>query len=159
MKGNADVIATLNGLLADEFTAIHTYVLHAEMCRNWGYYRLGGLIMKDARQEMGHAEKHLERILYLDGEPDVYKLDRMPVGKTVKELLETQLGMERAAVASYNKAVTQARNAGDTGTAEYLETILQDEEEHEHFLETQLELIQTLGAERYLAEQMHGGKE
>lgn len=154
MKGNADVIAVLNRLLADEFTAIHTYVLHAEMCDNWGYKRLASLIMKDAREEMAHAEKHLERILFFDSVPEVYTIERQPVGKTVAELLEAEHGLEVGAVKAYNDAIALALKAGDNGTREMLAVILQDEERHEDFLRTQLDLIKALGAEAYLAEQM-----
>lgn len=156
MKGKPEVIATLNRLLADEFTAIHTYVLHSEMCEHWGYDRLAAMIRKDAIQEMRHAEKHMERILYLEGEPDAYTLDRMPVGKSVIELIKTQLGMERAAIAAYNKGVETAQAAGDSGTRDYLEKILKDEEQHELFLQTQLELIEAVGLQNYLAEQING---
>lgn len=154
MKGNAKVIAALQGVLADEFTAIHTYILHAEMCENWGYKRLAQLIRKDAIDEMKHAESHIERILFLDGAPDVYKIDRMKVGANVRELLETELGMERAAIAAYNDGVKVCQTAGDGGTREQFEHILVDEERHELFLESQLEMIETIGLAAYLAEQM-----
>jgi bacterioferritin len=156
MKGNADVIATLNHLLADEFTAIHTYVLHAEMCDNWGYKRLASFIMKDAIDEMGHAEKHLERLLFLEGEPDAYTLQRVPVGKNVMELLESEAKLERGAIAAYNAAIATAAKAADNGSREHFEKILRDEEGHELFLRTQLEMIRTLGLPAYLAEQMQG---
>jgi bacterioferritin len=154
MKGNEEVIAVLNGLLADELTAIHTYILHSEMCENWGYKKLAGLIRKDAREEMMHAEKHMERVLFFDAIPDVYKVDRMPVGNTVPELLETQLGMERAAIQAYNNGIAVALRAGDNGTKEYLEKILHDEEAHELFLDSQLEQIRTMGLAQYLSQQM-----
>ncbi len=154
MKGNADVIATLNRLLADEFTAIHTYTLHSEMCNNWGYKRLAALIMKDARDEMHHAEKHMERILFFDSTPEVYTIQRVPVGKSVAEILETEHGLELDAIKAYNDAVALARNAGDNGTREMLAAILHDEEEHEYFLRKQLDMIKSLGAEVYLSEQM-----
>lgn len=153
MKGNANVIAVLNRLLADELTAIHTYTLHSEMCESWGYTRLASSIMKDAREEMAHAGKHMERILFFDSVPDVYTIERQPVGKTVAELLEAEHGLEVGAIAAYNKAIGIARKAGDNGTCDLLEQILKDEERHEDFLRTQLEMLKTLGA-AYLAEQM-----
>ena len=154
MKGNANVIAVLNSLLADEFTAIHTYILHAEMCENWGYKRLAGLIRKGAIEEMGHAESHIERILFFDAPPEVYALERMKIGDNVRALLETELGMERGAIAAYNKAIKTAEAAGDAGSRELFEHILKDEERHELFLESQLEMIETVGIANYLSEQM-----
>lgn len=154
MKGNAEVIAVLNRLLSDEFCAIHTYVLHAEMCENWGYKRLAGLIMKSALDEMKHAEKHIERMLFLDGAPDVYTIERQLVGASVQELLETQLGMERAAIAAYNEGIKVADKAGDAGSRELFEHILVDEEQHELFLESQLGIIRAVGVANYLSEQL-----
>ncbi len=154
MKGNAEVIAVLNSVMADEFTAIHTYMLHAEMCDNWGYKRLAGLIRKDAIEEMRHAESHIERILFLDGAPDVFKLDRMTIGDNVRALLEAELGMERGAIAAYNKAIKTADAAGDAGSRELFEHILKDEERHELFLESQVEMIEAMGIANYLSEQM-----
>jgi bacterioferritin len=154
MKGNAEVLAVLNFLLADEFTAIHTYILHAEMCDNWGYKRLAGLIRKGAIEEMGHAETHIERILFFDGSPEVFTLERKKIGDNVRALLETQLGMERGAIAAYNKAIKTCDAAGDAGTREILEHILKDEERHELFLESQIAMIETVGIANYLSEQM-----
>lgn len=159
MKGNAEVIAAVNGLLADEFCAIHSYILHAEMCENWGYTRLASLIRKDAIEEMGHAEKHLERILFFEGEADVYTIERKPVPKTVQEILQIEHGMEMEAIAAYNRGIETARKAGDAGTREYLEHILQDEEHHELFLRSQLNLMETVGAQNYLAEQVKKSEE
>ncbi len=154
MKGNPEVIAVLNRLLADEFCAIHTYVLHSEMCENWGYHRLATLIRKAALDEMKHAEQHIERILFLEGTPDVYSLERKPVGATVPELLETQWRMEQAAIAAYNEAIVVADKAADAGSRELFEHILTDEERHELFLRSQLEIIQTAGLGNYLSEQL-----
>lgn len=154
MKGNAEVIAVLNSLLADEFTAIHTYILHAEMCENWGYKRVAGLIRKDAIEEMRHAESHIERILFFDGAPEVYKLEKMTIGDNVRALLETELGMERGAIAAYNKAIKTADAVGDAGSRELFEHILKDEERHELFLESQIEMIDAMGIANYLSEQM-----
>lgn len=154
MKGNADVIAVLNFLLADELTAVHTYILHAEMCENWGYKRLAALIRKSAIEEMRHAESHIERILFFDGAPDVYTLERMKIGDNARALLETELGMERGAVAAYNKAIKTAEAAGDAGSRELFEHILKDEERHELFLESQIGMIETVGIASYLSEQM-----
>jgi bacterioferritin len=154
MKGNADVIATLNRLLADEFTAIHTYTLHSEMIDNWGYKRLAALIMQDAREEMAHAEKHMERILFFDSVPEVYNIERQPVGNTVAELLEAEHGLELGAITAYNEAIALATKSGDNGTREYLAEILRDEERHEDFLRTQIDLMKAVGAASYLSEKM-----
>jgi bacterioferritin len=157
MKGNPEVLTHLNRLLADEFCAIHTYVLHSEMCENWGYRRLAGLILKGAMEEMKHAESHIERLLFLDAIPDVYTLERQKVGANVKELLATEHEMEKGAIAAYNQAIRVAEKVGDNGSREMFERILKEEEEHALFLESQLEQIQAMGLAGYLAEQLKGG--
>lgn len=158
MKGNEEVIAVLNGLLADELTAIHTYILHSEMCENWGYKKLGGFIKKQSIGEMKHAEQLIERILFLEGTPKLAETMKLNIGKDVKQQLTNDLKLEQGAVVEYNKAIEACRKNSDNATADFLKEILKDEEQHVDFLETQLGLIDQLGYENYLVEQM-GGQE
>lgn len=157
MKGKPEVLAALAEMLKEELGAINQYMLHAEMQENWGYHRLGGNTKKQAVGEMKHAEKLMERILFLEGLPKMDDMAKLHIGKTVKQQIENDLMLERGAVADYNKAVDTCRKAGDNATADFLKEILKDEEEHVDFLETQLELIEQIGLENYLAQHMHGG--
>lgn len=154
MKGKPEVLALLNEMLKEELTAINQYILHAEMCENWGYKRLSEYIKKQSIGEMKHAEKLIERILFLEGSPRMDEPMRLNVGKDVRGQLTNDLALERMAVEAYNKAIETSRKASDNSTADFLKIILQDEEEHVDFLETQLELIQQLGYENYLARQL-----
>jgi len=154
MKGKPEVIAVLNEMLKEELTAINQYIVHSEMQENWGYHRLGKLTQKQAIGEMKHAEKLIERVLFLEGTPQMQETTRLTIGKDVPSQLQNDLALERGAVAAYNRAIEVARNASDNGTAELLREILEDEEEHVDFLETQLGLIEQLGLENYLVEQM-----
>jgi bacterioferritin len=154
MKGKPEVIDLLAEMLKEELGAISQYFLHSEMCENWGYTRLSGLIKKQAIGEMKHAEALIERILFLEGLPNMGDLPRLNIGKDVKQQLENDLALEKDAVAEYNKAVAAARKAGDNASADLLETLLKDEEGHVDFLETQLSLIRDLGLENYLMQQM-----
>lgn len=160
MKGKPEVLAQLQDMLREELTAINQYILHAEMQENWGYHKLSGYIKKQAIGEMKHAESLIERILFLEGMPNLSELDRLNIGKDVPGQLRNDLDLERAAVASYNKSVEIARKASDNATADFLTIILKDEEEHVDFLETQLDVIKRVGIENYLAQQMGepGGK-
>ena len=124
------------------------------MCENWGYKKLSDFIKKQSIGEMKHAEQLIERILFLEGFPRMEELMRLNVGKDVKAQLANDLKLERMAVEAYNKAIETCRKAGDNSSADFLKVILQDEEGHVDFLETQLELIQQLGYENYLAQQM-----
>jgi bacterioferritin len=157
MKGKAAVLDALSRMLKEELGAISQYFLHAEMCENWGYERLSDLIKKQSIGEMKHAETLIERILFLEGLPNMGDLPKLNVGKDVKQQIQNDLDLELNAVAEYNEAVAACQKAGDNATADLLKEILKDEEEHVDFLETQLGLIKDLGLENYLVEQM--GKE
>ena len=156
MKGNPQVIDQLNISLREELTAINQYFLHAEMCHNWGYHRLGSYIRKQSIDEMKHAERLMERILFLDGTPSMDPLP-LKIGGSVKQQLEGDLQLEVNAVAMYNKSVALARDAGDDASRELFTSLLKDEEEHVDWLEAQLELIDQIGAQNYLAQQLHEG--
>lgn len=155
MRGQKPVIDKLNEALREELTAINQYFVHAEMCHNWGYPRLGNYIKKQSIGEMKHAEELMERILFLDATPT---MDPLPlnIGKDVKTQLKNDCDLEVKAVAMYNEAIRVARDAGDNASRELFERLLKDEEEHVDFLETQLHLIEELGYERYLTQQMEG---
>jgi bacterioferritin len=153
MRGNKNVIAALNEALKEELTAINQYFLHSEMCENWKYERLSKFIKKQSIDEMKHAEKLMERILFLDGSPSMEPL-AVKVGANVKQQLENDLGLELNAVAMYNRHVQVAVEAGDNGSRELFETLLKDEEEHVDWLEAQLYQINEIGIDRYLAQQI-----
>jgi bacterioferritin len=154
MKGNEKIIATLNMLLADELTAINQYMVHSEMCANWGYEELHEAVEKRAITEMKHAEKHIGRIIFLEGLPVVSGLNPMHIGATVLDQLKDDLGAEQGAVKAYNDAVKLAVEFGDNGTRAMLESILKDEEDHLDWLETQLDQIEQIGIQNYLAQQV-----
>jgi bacterioferritin len=154
MKGNEEVIARLNDLLADELTAINQYMVHSEMCANWGYERLHEKIEERAIGEMKHAEKLIERILFFDDAwPIVSKLNAIHIGADVESQLRNDLHAEHDAVAVYNDAVRLAREVGDNGTRDLLEDILEDEEEHVDWIEAQLDQIEQMGIQNYLSVQ------
>ncbi|MCS7314861.1 MAG: bacterioferritin [Bryobacterales bacterium] len=155
MKGNETVIARLNEALHDELTAIHQYMLDAEMCENWGFSRLASLIKKQAIGEMKHAERLLERILFLEGTPEMGGNFQVKPAASVPDLLRQQLEMERGAVAAYNASARICQEAGDNGSKELFDSLLEDEEGHTDFLETQLGLIEQTGLANYLSQQMH----
>ncbi len=159
MKGKPEVLDVLAEMLKEELGAISQYFLHAEMCENWGYQRLSEFIKGQSIGEMKHAEKLVERILFLEGLPNMGDLPRLNIGKNVKQQLENDLALEKGAVQEYNQAVATCQKTGDHATAELLRVILEDEEEHVDFLETQLSLIKDLGVENYLMRQMGEGKE
>jgi bacterioferritin len=150
MRGNDKIIATLNVLLAEELTAISEYMVQSEMCDSWGYEELHKAIEKVAVDEMKHAEKLIARILFLEGIPVVSKLNPMTFGKDVKGIIEAQLAAETAAIATYNAAITQAAELQDAGSRELLMHILQDEERHLDWLESQRDQIAQMGIENYL---------
>jgi bacterioferritin len=154
MKGNPKVIALLNEALKEELTAINQYFLHAEMCENWHYDRLGGYIKKQSIDEMKHAESLIERILFLDATPNMTEAMQLAVGKTVKDQLESDLKLEVEAVSMYNRAVKVSREEGDNTSRELFERLLKDEEEHVDWLEAQLHQIGEMGYERYLSRQV-----
>jgi len=154
MKGNAKVIAVLNEALQEELMAINQYFLHSEMCESWKYEGLAKFIKKQSIDEMKHAEKLIERLLFLDSTPSVTGPAHLKIGKNVKEQLANDLELELGAVALYNRAVKVARDEGDNASAEFLTGILADEEEHVDWLEAQAHLIHEIGYERYLSRQL-----
>lgn len=154
MKGDPNVIELLNEVLKAELTAISQYFLHAEMMENWGYHRLSELTKKEAIDEMKHAEMLLERILFLEGTPRMHELFPFRIGQNVRSQIENDLALELEAVERLNRAIAAAAAAGDNGSRELFEKILDDEEEHVDFLEAQLHLIGEVGIDKYLAQQM-----
>ena len=157
MKGNADVINGFNEALSEELTAISQYFLHSEMYENWGHHKLAEAIKKESVDEMKHAEKVIERILFLEGVPNMAKLQKLNIGQTVPEMLKNDLKLETNAVAMYNRLIQLATKAEDYGSAELLRGILKDEEGHVDLIEQQLNLVKELGLQNYLAVQSKGG--
>jgi len=155
MKGNEKVIETLNALLSEELAAINQYMVHSEMCANWGYEKLHEANEKRAMDEMHHAEKLIARIIFLEGKPIVSELAKIHIGATVEEQLKSDLGAEGEAVKMYNDAIRLAMELHDNGTRELLEEILEDEENHLDWLEAQLDQISQMGIQIYLGEQTH----
>lgn len=156
MKGDTNVIDLLNQILKAELTAINQYFLHAEMCENWGYYRLAKLIKKESIEEMVHAEKCMERILYLDGTPNMSDYFKINIGQNVEQQLRNDLQLEYDAVKRLNDGVRICMEAGDNGSKDLVESILRDEEEHVDWLEAQLHAIQEMGIQNYLSQQLKG---
>ena len=155
MKGDPKVIEQLNLTLREELLAINQYFLHAEMCENWGYERLSDFIKKQSIGEMKHAEELIERILFLDGIPNMTEPMKLTIGRNVREQLQSDLDLEIGAVKMYNEASRIARDAGDNASRELFDRLLKDEEEHVDWLEAQMHMINEIGYERYLSEQMH----
>ena len=156
MKGNEKVITTLNQLLADELTAINQYMVHSEMCENWGYKKLHEGIRKQAMDEMHHAEWLIERIIFFEGVPIVSKLNPIKIGKTVSEMIKNDNNDELGAVRSYNEAIKLARSIEDQGTVELLSKILKMEEGHVDWAEIQRAQIEKMGMENYLVNHAEG---
>ena len=155
MQGDPEIIELLNEVLAAELTAVNQYFIHAKMCSNWGYHRLAAKIREESLDEMRDAEKVIERILYLDGVPNLQRLNPVRVGETVPEQLALDLANEAAAIERYNRGVALAVARGDNGTRELLEHRLVGEEAHADWLESQQTLIAQVGVENYLAAQIH----
>ena len=156
MKGNEEVLSLLNQLLTNELTAINQYFIHAKMCENWGYDRLGAKIREESIDEMRHADQVIGRILFLEGVPNLQRYHKLRVGETVKEQLESDLQLEYSAIAFLNQGIVVARNLNDNATEDLMTKILVSEEEHTDWIETQLELIRQVGEQNYLAQQMKG---
>ena len=150
MEGNDKVLAHLNDFLADELTAISQYMVHSEMCADWGYQNLHEAIEKRAIGEMKHAEKLIGRILFLEGKPIVSQLNKIHIGETVEEQLKHDLEAETTAIRGYNEAIRVCLEAGDNGSRELIEDNLHDEEEHLDWLEAQLHQINQMGLQNYL---------
>lgn len=155
MQGDAEVIEVLNEVLTAELTAINQYFVHAKMCENWGYERLAKHNYDESIDEMKDAEKVIDRILHLDGVPNLQRLNSVRVGETVVEQLRLDLDLETEAIERYNRAVALARDKGDNGTRELLEDLLTGEEEHASWLEAQLTLVEQVGEQNYLAQHIH----
>jgi len=154
MKGKPEVLEILGEMLKEELGAINQYILHAEMCNSWGYKRLYALVKKESIGEMKHAEELIERILFLEGTPNVGELPKLNIGKDVKQQLQNDLALEKGAVVDYNRAIATCRKLGDNATADILQEILEDEEGHVDFIEEQLGLIEQVGLQNYLAQQL-----
>jgi len=155
VKGDAKVIAVLNQVLKAELTAINQYFLHAEMCENWGYEKLAKHTRKESIEEMQHAEKLMEHILFLDGTPNMSDYFKINIGPNVKAQFQNDLQVEFDAVKRLNAGIETCVKVGDNGTRELLEGILTDEEEHIDWLEGQLHAISEMGIDNYLAQQLH----
>jgi len=155
MKGQAAIIDLLNAVLTAELTAINEYFIHAKMCRNWGYLRLADYVKKESIDEMKHADRIIERILYLEGVPNLQRLNKVNVGETVAEQFRLDLQLEKEALVRLNDGVKLCRDLGDNGTESLLKDILVSEEEHADWLETQLGLVDQIGEQNYLAQQLH----
>jgi bacterioferritin len=153
MKGNADVIACLNDALSEELTAVNQYFVHAEMYENWGYKKLAALNKKQSIDEMKHAEKLIERILFLEGRPDM-SVKKLTIGSTVPDMLKNDMKLEASAVVMYNEHIVVATKKNDQGTVELLKKLLTDEEGHLDSLEEQIDQIKDMGLQVYLSVQM-----
>ncbi|MDR2870775.1 MAG: bacterioferritin [Deferribacteraceae bacterium] len=157
MKGDSKLIDALNGLLADELTAINQYMVHAEMCEDWGYGRLAGTIKKRAIVEMKHAEKLIERVLFLEGQPVVSVLNKITIGKNVQEMVKNDHKAEAEAIKAYNAAMAVAATAKDNATRKILQDILKDEDAHIDLLEEMQDQIEQMGIQNFLANQVDNG--
>lgn len=155
MKGNPEVIAALNDILVGELTAINQYFLHAKMCKNWGYLKLAEIIRRESIDEMKHADELADRILLLEGMPNFQALNKMRIGETVAEQLQSDLHLEIEAVARLRKAIDLCVQHRDYGSRELVEKILVDEEEHLDWLEAQLQIVEDIGVENYLAQNIY----
>ena len=154
MKGDSRIIEALNNALTIELTAINQYFVQARMCENWGYHKLARKHYQEALGEMKHAEALIDRILFLEGVPEIARYDVIRVGTSVKDQIENDLTLESKGVQLYNHAVPLCTQVGDAGSRELIEHILVESEEHVNWLETQLHLIQEVGIENYLTEQI-----
>jgi len=159
MRGNDKVHKDLSEALKAELTAINQYFLHGKMCDNWGYFRLGAHYRKESIEEMVHAEKLMDRILFLDGTPNMTDIGKINIGSNVKAQFESDLALEMHAVKHLNEAIKIATEVGDNASRALFEDILEDEEEHVDYLEGQLHAIGEMGIENYLAQQLHKGDE
>jgi bacterioferritin len=156
MRGHEQVIRLLNDVLTGELTAVNQYFIHARMCENWGYERLWKKVREESMGEMRHADRLIERILYLDGMPNLQRLGKVNVGENVPEQFRLDLELEKTAVKQLNDGIELCRSHGDSGSRQLLEEILASEEQHVHWLEAQLALIAQVGETNYLAQQIIG---
>lgn len=155
MRGNDRIIELLNEVLTAELTAVNQYFLHSKMCHNWGYERLADYVRHESIDEMRHADKVTDRVLFLEGVPNYQRYFPLRIGETVLEQFQADLQLEYAAIERLNNGIATAVELGDSGTRELLAEILVAEEEHADWLETQLEAIRQIGIENYLAQQLH----
>jgi bacterioferritin len=154
MKGPSEIIDALNDILTSELTGINQYFVHARMCENWGYARLWERLRAESIDEMKHADDIIERILYLEGVPNVQRLGKINIGESVPEQLKLDLGLEKDAVVRFNRAIELCRSRDDNGSRHLLETMLVSEESHVNWLEAQLDQIAQVGEANYLAQQI-----
>lgn len=154
MRGDPEIITVLNDVLSAELTAVNQYFIHAKMCGNWGYKALESFVRDESIDEMRHAERLIERILFFEGTPNLQRLLPIKVGETVPEQFQADLEVEYAAIERLNAGIAIAVSKGDNGTRELLASILVAEEEHADWLETQLETIRQIGVENYLAQKL-----
>jgi bacterioferritin len=151
MKGDPEILEALGEALTEELAAVNQYFLHSEMCESWGYEKLSKFIKKESIDEMKHAEALLERMLFLEGAPNMTKPMKLSIGKTVPEMIANDLKLEAGAVAMYNRLIAVANKRNDFGTAELLKKILKDEESHIDGLEEQEDQIRDMGLQVYLS--------
>ena len=156
MKSDPKIITLLNEVLTGELTAVNQYFLHSRMCRNWGYAHLAEHIYKESIDEMKHADELIERILFLEGLPNVQRLSKILVGQTVVEILKNDLEIEMTAIPLLNNGIRTCRDAADNGSEDLLRRILVAEEHHVDWLEAQLALVQQVGEQNYLSQQIRG---
>lgn len=154
MKGDPRIIDALNDVLTGELTAVSQYFLHAKMCLNWGYAYLGKKIYEESIDEMKHADKLVERVLFLDGLPNLQRLGKLAIGSSVVEILKSDLAFETGTIPRLNAAIALCREAGDNGSEELLMRILVDSESHVDWLERQVGLVTQVGEPHYLAQQI-----
>jgi bacterioferritin len=154
MQGNPRIVDLLNEVLTGELTAVSQYFLHAKMCLNWGYERLGKKIYDESLDEMKHADRLVDRILFLDGLPNLQRLGKLTIGQAVVEILQSDLALELQTVPRLNDGIRLCREAGDNVSEDLLTRILVDSEGHVDWLESQLELVRQAGEQNYLAQQI-----
>lgn len=154
MKGNSEVLEILGEVLAAELTAINQYFIHSKMCQNWGYKKIAEYMKKESIGEMKHADSVIERILFLEGTPDLQRYMKIRVGTNVKDMFEKDLALEYEAIERLNRGIEISTRNKDNGSKELLEKILVSEEEHTDWLEAQLHIIKEIGIENYLAQQL-----
>jgi bacterioferritin len=159
MQGHPDVLESLNRALTVELTAINQYFCQAKMCKNWGYNKLAAKHYEESLGEMKHAEKLIDRILFLEGTPEIARYDVIRVGTNIREQFENDLQLEMKGVQHYNELITLCMRVKDNGTRDLVDPILTESEEHVDWLETQLSLINDIGLENYLTEQMGSAEE
>ena len=155
MKGHIEVINSLKKILTNELTAVNQYFLHSRMCQDWGYVKLAEMMYKESISEMHHAKDIIDRILFLEGKPDLQKLHPLKIGTTVKQQLENDLNLEQIAIQDLKESIIVAQNHSDFSSKDFLEKILVNEEEHTDWIEAQLHIIKEIGEENYLSQQIH----